>query len=156
MVHTGAPQPFDWRRELAGIRQLAATAADPDLIMYTPPHWHWRDVLPVVDVLLLTPDRPIQQRSVLWAMAAGVPVVATATPQLQGLLEPGRTALLAQPGKPRSIAARLDEMLGDPALAARLGAAAQAQVRREYAAADLVSRLQALYAPEAACTRNVA
>ena len=156
LVHTGQPQPFDWRREMLSIRQLGATAADPELIMYADPAWHWRDVLQVADVFLLTPDRAIQQRGVLWAMAAGVPVVATATPQMQSLLEPGKTALIAQPGKPRVIAARLDEVLSDGALAARLGAAAQAHARRQFAAEHLVAELQAIYAAQGVGRRAVA
>jgi glycosyltransferase involved in cell wall biosynthesis len=57
-------------------------------------------------------------------LAAGRPILAPSTPDLAGLLADGRNALLVRPGEPREAAAALDRILGDPALAARLGTAA--------------------------------
>ena len=58
------------------------------------------------------------------AMACGVPVVATtggALPEVVG--RHGETALLVAPGDPAALAGALEQLLDDPALAARLSAA---------------------------------
>ena len=57
-------------------------------------------------------------------LAAGRPIVAPRTPDLDGLLVDGRNALLVGPGDPREAAFALDRILADPALAASLGAGA--------------------------------
>lgn len=57
------------------------------------------------------------------AMAAGLPVVATAVGGLPELL--GSTGLLVPPGDPRALADALERLLTDPALAAELAEAAR-------------------------------
>ncbi|MET1110405.1 MAG: glycosyltransferase family 4 protein [Allosphingosinicella sp.] len=57
-------------------------------------------------------------------LAAARPILAPRTPDLAGLLVDGGNALLVDPGDPRQAAGALDRILGDPALAARLGAGA--------------------------------
>jgi glycosyltransferase involved in cell wall biosynthesis len=54
-------------------------------------------------------------------LAAGRPILAPATPDTAELLEDGVNALLVPPDRPEAAAAALDRILGDPALAARLG-----------------------------------
>ena len=60
------------------------------------------------------------------AMAAGRPVVTADTPAVREVLEDGRGALLVPPGDPDALAAALARLAADPALRARLGAAARA------------------------------
>jgi glycosyltransferase involved in cell wall biosynthesis len=54
-------------------------------------------------------------------LAAARPILAPRTPDLAGLLVDGVNALLVNPGDPRQAAAALDRILGDAALARRLG-----------------------------------
>jgi hypothetical protein len=144
LVHPGQPRPFCWRDEVISVRQLAATAPDPRFIIYSDPQLHWRDVLQVATVMIVTADRPINISSVLWAMAAGVPVVARATPQMAELIEDGRTGLLVG-SKPRDAAAGLDRVLDNHQLAGRLAAAAKEHVRTAFAAGPMVERLRGIY-----------
>jgi glycosyltransferase involved in cell wall biosynthesis len=80
-------------------------------------------------------------------MASGLPVVAPALPRLQRLVRDGEEGLLYDPDDPRGLD-RAIVALADPALRARLGAAARARVVRDFswdahcAALDL--RLRAL------------
>ena len=53
-------------------------------------------------------------------LAAGRPILAPRTPDLEGLLGDGRDALLVRPGDPREAAAAFDRILDDPVLARRL------------------------------------
>lgn len=58
--------------------------------------------------------------TVLEANACGTPVVATRVPGLRDSVRDGETGLLAPGGDPSRLAERLLEVLGDPALRARL------------------------------------
>jgi hypothetical protein len=144
MVHPGLPRPFCWRDEVISVRQLAATAPDPRLIIYSSPQLHWRDVLQVATVMVVTPDQPININSVLWAMAVGVPVVARATPQMAELIDDGRTGVLVG-NKPRDAAAGMDRVLDNAEFSSRLADAAKEHVRSAFAAGPMVERLRGIY-----------
>ncbi len=83
--------------------------------------------------------------SMLEAMATGLPVLATThggipeavTTELDGLLVPEKDAT--------ALAAALLRLLGDPALYARLSAAAAASVRQHFSATSCLARLQDHY-----------
>lgn len=61
-------------------------------------------------------------------MGAGRPIVASAVPCIQEVLEHGRTAWMVAPDSPEALAAAVRAVLADPALGGRLGAAARAEV----------------------------
>jgi glycosyltransferase involved in cell wall biosynthesis len=73
------------------------------------------------------------------AMAAGLPVVATATDGTAELVADGRTGLVVDPGDPAALAAAVDRLLGDPELARSLGTAARADVSRRYSPEAMVA-----------------
>jgi len=66
------------------------------------------------------------------AMAAGVPVVATAVPACRELLAGGRCGLLVPPADPAALAAAIRAALADPAAARQRAAAARRRARRRY------------------------
>lgn len=79
--------------------------------------------------------------SVLEAMAAGVPVVATAVGGVPEIVEHECTGLLVPPGDPAALAAAIERLLGDPSLRATLAAAGlvrAADLRAEKATARYV------------------
>jgi glycosyltransferase involved in cell wall biosynthesis len=61
-------------------------------------------------------------------MAAGRAIVAPDQPNIREVLRDGETALLFDPGKPGALWEAIGRLAGDPALRARLGAAARAEV----------------------------
>jgi glycosyltransferase involved in cell wall biosynthesis len=68
----------------------------------------------------------------LEAMACGVPVVASAVGGLCDTVVDGVTGFHVPPGRPDAVAAALGLVLGDPALAATVGAAGAARARARY------------------------
>ncbi|MGO4598663.1 glycosyltransferase family 4 protein [Terrabacter sp. 2RAF25] len=80
--------------------------------------------LRVADVFVLTSRWEARALVVQEAMAAGVPVVATRTGGLPGLVE--GTGVLVPVGDPAATAAGVDSLLADPAQRARTGAAGRA------------------------------
>lgn len=78
------------------------------------------------------------------AGACGVPVVATATSSLPEIVMDGHTGLLAPPRDPAALADAIAAVLGDPALATRLGANAAAHVATRFDREATLDRLLAL------------
>jgi colanic acid/amylovoran biosynthesis glycosyltransferase len=66
------------------------------------------------------------------AMAAGVPVVATRLSGIPELVQDGVTGLLVEPHDPVALAAALERLLADDALAAELARNARALVERSF------------------------
>jgi colanic acid/amylovoran biosynthesis glycosyltransferase len=96
-------------------------------------------------VAVLTSEYEGVPVSLMEAAACGVPAVATAVGGVPELIEDGVTGLLAPPGDAEAVAERLERVLLDPALAARLGAAARTRVEREYSVGRQVDRLLAVW-----------
>ncbi|MHC4862050.1 MAG: glycosyltransferase [Planctomycetota bacterium] len=72
--------------------------------------------------------------SLMEAMAAGVPVVATRISGVPELVCDGEEGLLAPPGDPDAMAARIREVLADPTRARRMARNAREKVTRRRAA----------------------
>jgi glycosyltransferase involved in cell wall biosynthesis len=83
--------------------------------------------------------------SILEAMAAGKPVIATAIPGTFEAVADGETALLAPPGDPVALACCIRRLLADPALATRLGQAGQVHVQEHFSAEGMTHQVEALY-----------
>ena len=81
--------------------------------------------------------------SVLEAMSAGLPVVATAVGDLPAVMVEG-TGILVEPQRAQELAAALRRVLDDPAAARRMGEAARAHVARHYRPEAWAERLLAL------------
>jgi glycosyltransferase involved in cell wall biosynthesis len=75
------------------------------------------------------------------AMAAGRPLVATRVGGIPELVADGRSGFLVAPRAPAEIANRLVQLLEDPALRARLGAAGRLAAEQKF---DLAGNLDAL------------
>jgi glycosyltransferase involved in cell wall biosynthesis len=66
------------------------------------------------------------------ALAAGRPVVASATGGVEDWLQDGISGLLHPPGDEKALAAKLRELLGDPARQARMGEAGRLSVAERF------------------------
>ena len=83
--------------------------------------------------------------AVLEAMAAGVPVVASAVGGVPELVADGRTGLLVQPGSADGLAAALGELLRDPARARALGDAGRELARERYSRERMAAEHERLW-----------
>lgn len=80
------------------------------------------------------------------AMAAGVPVVATRLSAIPELVQDGVTGLLVEPGDAQALAAALESLLCDDALAAALSARARELVESSFSLMRETRRLGDLFA----------
>lgn len=86
-----------------------------------------------------------QSNSLMEAMAAAVPVVATDIAGNRDLVIPGETGFLVPVGDRAEFARKTQRMFEEPALAARLGAAGRERMRRDFSVEKMIERHAALY-----------
>jgi glycosyltransferase involved in cell wall biosynthesis len=103
------------------------------------------DVLNEAACLLLASDYEGCPLSVLEAMAAGLPVVATAVGGVPELVVDGETGVLAEPGSSAQLASGLRTVLSSPELARALGSRGRERARRLFARERMVRETCALY-----------
>jgi glycosyltransferase involved in cell wall biosynthesis len=84
--------------------------------------------------------------SLLEAMAAGVPVVASAVGGIPDVVKHGVNGLLVAPRDSIDLLRALRRLLREPALAARLGAAGRETVRARFSPEEVLERLDGVYA----------
>lgn len=66
------------------------------------------------------------------ALASGIPVIASQIAGIPELVRDGETGFVVPAGDVETLTARLDQLLSDPELCARMGAAGRELVRREH------------------------
>ncbi len=109
-----------------------------------------RDVetlLHLSDILVL-PSHPVVETmplAVLEAMAAGVPVVASAVGSIPELVEDGVSGRLIPPADPVALAAAIAGLLDDEASAGRIAENARRIVEERYSVDRMVSKYEALF-----------
>jgi glycosyltransferase involved in cell wall biosynthesis len=109
---------------------------------------HREDVpalLAEADLFVLPSRSEAFPNAAIEAMAAGVPVVATAVGGLLDLIDANRTGVLVPPDDPSSLANAIAALVSAPDRAAALGAAARDAVARAYSFDRMVDAFESLY-----------
>jgi glycosyltransferase involved in cell wall biosynthesis len=104
-----------------------------------------RPLLYAADVLVHPSLTEGLSNIVLEAMATGLPVIGTAIGGLREQIENGVTGLLVPPRDADALVGALTTLLRDPALRAKLGAAARMSVEQRYSVASMVDAYEDLY-----------
>jgi glycosyltransferase involved in cell wall biosynthesis len=91
--------------------------------------------------------------TILEAMASGIPVVATNHGGAPEMVAAGVTGLLTPPGDARAMAAAILNLLREPALRLRMGAAGRERIVRDFSPAAFSSRYLRVYRELAAGRR---
>lgn len=102
-------------------------------------------LLATIDAFVLPSRSEAFPNAVLEAMAAGLPVVATAVGGLLELIEHERNGLLVPVNDADALAAALERVIDSPELAAGLGAAASQTVLERYSFDRMVNTFEMLY-----------
>jgi glycosyltransferase involved in cell wall biosynthesis len=83
--------------------------------------------------------------TMLEAMARGKPVIATGVGGVHSVVKDGQTGLVVPPSDSERLAERILELLRDPSLARRIGAAGRAVVREQFRVDRMVRETADLY-----------
>ena len=89
------------------------------------------------------------------AMAAGLPVIASATGGLLDLIDDGRTGVLVRPDDPMALANAIEALVQNPKEGAVMGAAARDEVTRRYSFDRMVRAFENLYLTHLGMPRGV-
>jgi glycosyltransferase involved in cell wall biosynthesis len=105
-----------------------------------------REIMGAADVLLNTSHHEGMPGAVLEAMAAGLPVIASAVPGNSALIRHGENGLLFAPGNKVELAEAIVLLAGERALRARLGEAGSRIAETCYPVAGELDKYCSLYA----------
>ena len=130
-------------------RTALETLAD-DLGVADRIHWagHRRDVpalLPAFDLYIQPSLHEGMPNTILEAMAAGLPVVATAVGGTPEVVVDGVTGLLVPPRDSNALVEAMAMLLSDQNLRYRMGRAGQERVKGQFSLERMVRQTQALY-----------
>lgn len=112
---------------------------------------HREDVpalLAAADIFVLPSRSEAFPNSAIEAMAAGLPVVASAVGGLLDLIETGRTGILVPPSDPEPLARAIRFLYEDPQRAREMGREARREVRAQYSFERMVTAFGDLYDTE--------
>jgi glycosyltransferase involved in cell wall biosynthesis len=104
------------------------------------------DVYAGIDLLVHSSTRPEPfGRVLIEAMAAGVPVIASAQGGPTEIVEDGVTGLLVTPGSSELLAEAMAQLLSDPERSAGMGVAGRQRAIEHFDIRQQVERIQAIY-----------
>jgi glycosyltransferase involved in cell wall biosynthesis len=132
-------------RRMEEVRQSAESLGLGGVVHFLGPRPDVPDLLNAMDIFVLPSSSEGLSLALLEAMAAGLPVIATAVGGTPEVVTDGENGLLIPPRDAGSLAAALERLLTDPAGAQRLGATARAHVREHYSLDRLGREINEIY-----------
>jgi glycosyltransferase involved in cell wall biosynthesis len=132
------------RRE-AEVRQLAESLGLGGEVHFLGQRRDVPDLLNAMDIFVLPSYSEGVSLALLEAMAAGLPVIATAVGGLPEVVEHDKTGLLIPPRDAEALAGALTRLLADPAWARELGDHARDHVREHFSLDHLGREINEIY-----------
>jgi glycosyltransferase involved in cell wall biosynthesis len=103
------------------------------------------EILSIVDIVVLSSLREDLPMSLLEAMSARKPVVATKVGGCSEVVVDGETGYLVEPGNPNDLAANVLRILRDGELAYSMGRKGRARVEKIFNARDNAEKIEGIY-----------
>lgn len=127
---------------MENMQRLAGEILPLGAYRFIPPRADLRPLLQQAGILVLSSRTEALPNVVLEAMAAGLPVAATAVGGVPEMVAPGRTGWLAPPEDPAALAAVLDRLLGAPEQCRAFGREGRRRVVQDFSLGTMVSRYE--------------
>ncbi len=103
------------------------------------------ELLPLFDLFVLSSTEEGISLTLIEAMAAGRPIVATRVGGNPEVVVHGETGLLVEAGQPAALAAALGSLLGDPDMRTRMGRRGREVALQRFDIERLIDEYQAIY-----------
>ena len=133
-------------RQRRHLERFAQTAAEPENICLLGDSDQWPDILPHVDVYWQgTEAHAISPTTMLEAMATGVPVVATDTPQHRELIDNGESGYLVAIDDRAARTRITDQLLNESDTASAIGKASRDRVEQQFLLTARAAKFASLY-----------
>jgi len=136
-------------------RQLAQQLGAASAIVFAGERRDIADLLALMDVFVLSSLAESLPNAVLEAMACALPVVATNVGGVPEIVTEAETGFLVEPKDHHALADRILKILGNPDLAAGMGAVARKKVLEEFSCDKLVENVESVYAAVLGCNETV-
>jgi glycosyltransferase involved in cell wall biosynthesis len=127
---------------LAAARSLAGEILPPGSYRFIPPQADLRPLFRQAGLLALSSRTEALPNVVLEAMAAGLPVAATAVGGVPELVTPAQTGWLAAPGDAPGLAAVLTRLLENPEKCRAYGRAGRRRAERDFSLRAMAGRYE--------------
>lgn len=122
------------------LREHPATTASPPPLRLLGHRTDADRLLAASDIFVLASYREGLPRSVIEAMAAGLPVVVSDIPACRELVEDGQSGLLVPPRDPGALARALERLVAEPTLRRMMGARGRELAMLRHRERDVVGR----------------
>jgi glycosyltransferase involved in cell wall biosynthesis len=122
------------------VRQLAEATLPPGSFRFIPPQTDLRPLFQQAGLLALSSRTEALPNVILEAMAAGLPVAATAVGGVPELVTPARTGWLAAPGDAPGLAASMRRLLENPEQCQAFGRAGRERAVRDFSLKAMARR----------------
>ncbi len=132
-------------REAARLGRLARAVPNGDVLILPGEVYRYEELVAVADGLLMPGATDSSVTAIAWAMAAGVPVVATATPATAELLSHNHNAFLIKPAAPRPLAMRFADAIGRRNGRNKLTETARGQAYEVFSLGRYIGQVQRVY-----------
>lgn len=134
----------------AVLGDLASAAGLVDAVVWAGRRGDIDDLLAAMDIWVMSSVREGLPVALLEAMAAGRPIVATDVGGIPEAVRDGREGLIVPAADSGALSGAIGRLLDEPAVGARLGAAARARARAEYGIEAIAARIEDVYREELA------
>jgi glycosyltransferase involved in cell wall biosynthesis len=132
-------------RRIDEVRQVAASLGLAGQVHFLGQRQDVPDLLNAMDIFVLPSYSEGVSLALLEAMAAGLPVIATAVGGLPEVVTDGQTGLLIPPRDAAALDGALTRLLSDPSLAKQLGENARRYVRKHFSLERLGREINEIY-----------
>ena len=140
--------------DLPALREMADSLGVADRITFAGRRSDIPDLLRAMDVWVMSSVREGLPVSLLEAMAARRPIVATRVGGIPDAVTQGESAVLVPPSDPAALAEGILQVVGDPALAGRLAECAYTRVLDSYSIDAVTSTITDIYRAGLASPRD--
>lgn len=138
----------------AALADLAATTGVRDSVRFLGDRSDVPDLLRAASVFVLATQYESWPLTVMEAMAAGVPVVASRVGGIPEMVEDGRSGVLVPPDDLDALSGAVRSLLTEPSRARAMGAAGQEAAARRFDRSTMAGSLVGLYEQLAASARG--